>query len=90
MSAGAGRLPAAPAVTAKAALGPGERIDLNRAPLSELLRLPGVGRKKAEALVAYRERSPLLRPEDAALVRGFGPGWLRRVKGSVTVGDARA
>ena len=45
---------AAPALAAKKALAPGERIDLNRASVSELMRLPGVGEKRAQAIVAQR------------------------------------
>ena len=81
---------ALPALAEKKALPPSERIDLNRAPVTELMRLPGVGQKRAQALVAHRQRSPLRRPEDVLRVKGFGPGWLRRVKGSVTVGGAPA
>ncbi len=81
-------LAASPALAEKKALAPGERIDLERAPVTELMRLPGVGQKRAQALVAYRQRSPLRRPEDVLKVKGFGPGWLRKVKGNVTVGGA--
>ena len=56
---GAALVAAAPALAAKKALAPGERIDLARAPVTELMRLPGVGQKKAQALVAYRQRMPL-------------------------------
>jgi competence protein ComEA len=83
-------LAAAPALAAKKALPPSERIDLNRAPVTELMRLPGVGQKKAQALVAYRQKTPFRRPEDVLQVKGFGPGWLQKVKGNVTVGGAPA
>jgi competence protein ComEA len=81
-------LAAAPALAAKKALAAGERIDLNRAPVTELMRLPGVGLKKAQALVAHRQRSPFRKPEDVLQVKGFGPGWLQKVKGNVTVAGA--
>ena len=44
----------------------------------------------ARALVAHRQKSPLRRPEDVLQVRGFGPGWLDKVKKNVTVGGAPA
>jgi len=81
-------LAASPALAAKKALAAGERIDLNRAPVTELMRLPGVGLKKAQALVARRQRSPFRRPEDVLQVKGFGPGWLQKAKGNITVAGA--
>ena len=63
---------------AKPALGPGERVDLNHAPLDDLMKLPGVGRKRAEAIVALRERRPFRRPEDLALVKGISPAWVSK------------
>ena len=81
-------LVAAPALAAKKALPPGERIDLNRATVAELMRLPGVGEKKAQAIVAHRQKQPFRRPEDVVQVKGLGPAWLRKVKGNVFAGTA--
>jgi competence protein ComEA len=82
----AGLLAAPPAVAAKKALVPGERIDLNRASVSELMRLPGVGERRAQAIVAERTRQPFRRVEDVLAVKGLGRAWLAKVKGSVSVG----
>jgi competence protein ComEA len=79
-------LVATPALAAKKALGPGERIDLNRASATELMRLPGVGEKRAQAIVAQRARQPFRRPEDVIAVKGLGPAWFAKVKANVTVG----
>ncbi|WP_242337797.1 MULTISPECIES: helix-hairpin-helix domain-containing protein [Anaeromyxobacter] len=79
---------AGPALAAKRALGPGERIDLNRASVAELMRLPGVGEKRAQAIVAQRARQPFRRPEDVLVVKGIGPAWLAKVKANVAVGSA--
>ncbi|HET8539541.1 MAG TPA: helix-hairpin-helix domain-containing protein [Anaeromyxobacter sp.] len=81
---------AAPAAAAKKALAPGERIDLNRAPVTELMRLPGVGEKRAQAIVAHRTRQPFRRAEDVLAVKGLGPAWFQKVKGNVQVGGAAA
>lgn len=81
---------ALPALAAKKPLGPNERIDLNRASAMELMRLPGVGEKRAQAIVALRAKSPFRRPEDVLAVKGLGPSWFARVKGFVTVGAAPA
>jgi competence protein ComEA len=77
---------ALPALAAKKPLGPNERIDLNRASAVELMRLPGVGQKRAQAIVALRTKSPFRKAEDVLAVKGLGPSWYARVKGLVTVG----
>ena len=59
-------------------LAPGEKVDLNQAPVEELMRLPGVGRKRAEAIAALRDRRPLRRPDDVAQVKGISPGWVAK------------
>jgi len=75
-----------PAAAAKKSLPPGERIDLNRASVTELMRLPGVGEKRAQAIVAHRAKQPFRRLEDVLAVKGLGPAWLGKVKASVVVG----
>ncbi len=81
---------ASPALAAKKALPPGARIDLNRASVVELMRLPGVGEKRAQAIVAHRTRQPFRRPEDVVAVKGLGPAWFQKVKGNLAVGTASA
>lgn len=50
------------------------RIDLNRAPLGDLLALPGIGRVRAEAIILHRVRhGPFKRVEDLREVDGIGP-----------------
>lgn len=61
-------------------LEPGERIDLNRAPLEELERLPGVGPATARRIVRERERSGgFARPEDLSRVPGLGAVRVNRI-----------
>jgi competence protein ComEA len=81
---------ALPALAAKRPLGPNERIDLNRAGVVELMRLPGVGQKRAQAILAARAKSPFRKAEDVLGVKGLGPAWFARVKGNVTVGAVGA
>jgi competence protein ComEA len=83
-------LAATPALAAKKALPPGERIDLNRATVAELTRLPGVGEKKAQAIVAHRQRQPFRRPEEVVAVKGLGRAWFQKVKGNLVAGSAPA
>ncbi len=77
----------APALAAKKPLAAGERLDLNRAGAAELMRLPGVGRKRADAIVAFRARQPFRRPEDVLRVKGLSRSWFERVKGHLAVGE---
>ena len=82
-------LSATPAL-AKKPLASGERIDLNRASVAQLMRLPGVGRSKAEAIAAQRARAPFRRIEDVLAVKGVSPGWLEKHRAQLTVGAAAA
>jgi competence protein ComEA len=59
-------------------LGPGERVDLDRAGPAELVRLPRIGPALARAIVADREANgPFGNLEGLGRVRGIGPGVLR-------------
>jgi competence protein ComEA len=86
LAVGGALLATAPALAAKRPLAPGERIDLNRAGVPELMRLPGVGERRAKDIVAHRARQPFRRPEDVLEVKGVGPAWFAKVKGHLTVG----
>jgi len=56
-------------------------IDVNRASVGELQALPGVGPRRAEALVLERIRNgPFERLDQLARVYGFGPELLRRLR----------
>lgn len=82
-------LVAAPAaLAAKKGLPAGDRVDLNRATVAELMRLPGVGEKRAQAIVAHRARQPFRRAEDVLQVKGLGRAWFAKVKGNLAVGPA--
>ena len=81
-------LSATPALAAKKLPAPGDRIDLNRATVAELMRLPGLGERKAQAIVARRLKTPFRRPEEVMQVKGLGPAWFRKVKASLVVGGA--
>lgn len=62
-------------------LEPGETVDPNRSPESELNRLPGVGAAVATALVESREEEGgFLTPEDLLRVRGIGPATLEKIR----------
>ena len=49
-------------------------IDPNTASVRELMQIPGIGEKTAEAIVEEREQNgPFLFPEDLMAVKGIGP-----------------
>lgn len=55
----------------------GEVINLNTADVYELQRLPGIGEKRARAIVDYREENgPFRSVEDLTRVSGIGEGIL--------------
>lgn len=62
------------------------RIDLNSATPELLETLPGIGRVKAEAIVAYREvNGPFSSVEELLEVRGIGPSTLEAIRDLVEV-----
>jgi competence protein ComEA len=81
-------LAATPTLAARKPLGAGERIDVNRASVVELMRLPGVGRKRAEAIAAHRARAPFRRLEDLLTVKGVSAAWLEKQRPHLAVGPA--
>lgn len=65
----------------------GEVIDLNTADVYELQRLPGIGEKRAQAIVAYREEhGPFQSVEDLTRVSGIGEGILVGLREYASVG----
>ena len=70
---------------------PGEVLNLNQVSQADLTRLPGIGEKKAAAIVAWRQaHGDFSKIEDLLEVRGIGQGILDRIRPYVTVGGAPA
>jgi competence protein ComEA len=63
----------------------GPVVDLNQAGIDELCTLPGIGRKKAEAIVALRDRRPLTRVTQLLQVKGIGHKTLQKLKPRVVI-----
>lgn len=55
------------------------RIDVNVAGVDELLRLPGIGPRKAAAIVALRDKRRVTRPTQLLLVKGVGRKTLEKM-----------
>ncbi len=76
--------PAAPGPTGAA--GEGGVVDINRASVTELEALPGVGPATAEAIVAHREQNgPFASVDDLLDVRGIGEAKLEQLRDQATV-----
>ena len=61
-------------------------IEINRATLDQLMQLPGIGPRYAEAILKYRqERGPFTSVEQLTLVRGIGPKTLEKIRPFVKV-----
>ncbi|MCB9648257.1 MAG: helix-hairpin-helix domain-containing protein [Deltaproteobacteria bacterium] len=63
-------------------VGPPALVDLNAASEAELMTLPGVGQKRARAIVARR---PFLRVKELRRVKGIGARRYAKLKAMVTV-----
>jgi competence protein ComEA len=63
-------------------------LDVNTASAQQLDTLPGVGRSKAQAIIAHREaHGPFPDVSSVAAVSGIGPGTMRAIRGRVVAGD---
>lgn len=61
-------------------------VNLNAANVEQLMTLPGIGKSKAEAIVAYREaEGPFNTIDDLVQVKGIGKKLLAKLSASVEV-----
>lgn len=61
-------------------------VNLNAANVEQLMALPGIGKSKAQAIVAYREeQGPFSSVDDLVNVKGIGKKLLAKLAASVKV-----
>ena len=60
-------------------------VNLNTATAKEIELLPGIGKRTADLVVAYREKTPFKAPHDIVKVKGVGEGIWRKIKAHVAV-----
>lgn len=67
---------------------PGETIDVNRADHYDLQRLPGIGEKRAQEIIAYREKNgPFQTVDELMNVSGIGPAILENLREYAVAGS---
>jgi competence ComEA-like helix-hairpin-helix protein len=64
---------------------PSAPVNINAAPRDALMKLPGVGEKTAEAIIAMRAHVPFRRPEDIMNVKGIGEKKFEKMKAYIVV-----
>jgi len=65
-------------------------VDLNKATVEELAKLPGIGPAKAQAIAQHRSEHPFSRTDELRQVKGIGARLYDQLKDQVTVGDVPA
>jgi competence protein ComEA len=61
------------------------RVNINDAGVEELVRLPGIGPSRAQAIIAEREKRRFRRVEDILRVPGIGRKTFSRIRSSIRV-----
>ena len=68
--------------------GAGDVVNINQATVKELTSLPGVGKKKAEAILAYRqEHGQFSDAGELVKVEGIGKNTYENIRDRISVGD---
>lgn len=63
-----------------------EKVNINTADAAVLTKIPGIGQKKAEAIVAYRKANGNFKTvDDLQKVKGIGPKILEKIKAKITI-----
>ena len=64
----------------------GDAININTANLEQLMKISGVGKTKAEAIISYREKNgDFKKKEDITKVRGIGKATFEKIKDKIEV-----
>ena len=61
------------------------KININTAPKEELMLIDGIGEKKAEAILEYRQNTPFTKTEDIMEISGFGAKIFEKIADKICV-----
>ena len=64
-------------------------VDINNASLKQLTTLKGIGKKKAEAIVSYRNKYCFKSIDELTKVKGIGRKILEKNRSTIEVGKCR-
>ena len=64
-------------------------VDINNASLKELTILDGIGKKKAQAIIEYREKRCFSKASDLLNVKGIGEKIYQKIEKEITVGECK-
>jgi competence protein ComEA len=60
-------------------------LNVNTATVQELMLFPGVGKAKADAILAERTTAPFASVDDLVKVKGIGPKFIEKFRSNLTV-----
>ena len=61
------------------------KVDLNNAPIKDLVLLKGIGKKKAEAIVKYRKEHPFKDIKDIMKIKGIGKKLFKAIENDIEI-----
>ncbi|MBU1991066.1 ComEA family DNA-binding protein [bacterium] len=64
-------------------------VDINTASKQELLSLKGIGEKKAEAIIEYRNANCFKNVDEISHVKGIGSKFLQKNRDNITAGECK-
>lgn len=60
-------------------------VNINTASKKELMSLDGIGSKKAEEIIKYREKTPFKKPEDIKNIKSIGDKLFDKIKDKIEI-----